>query len=100
MKTSDDFVQQQKEGNEKRGTKYKTEFYNSISVLRVDKYNRVWVARSTGIQEDGNNYDIFENDIFSNRIRFDLEKGYSLNFAGDKIVGINYSENKIKIYEY
>jgi hypothetical protein len=100
LKTPDDFVQQQKERNEKKGTKYKTEFRNSIYTLRADKYNRLWVANATDTKEDGNNYDIFENDIFVNRIRFNLEEDYTLNFVGDKIVGVNYSDNKIKIYEY
>ncbi|MGD9707703.1 MAG: 6-bladed beta-propeller [Candidatus Delongbacteria bacterium] len=80
--------------------KYKSEFINSIYQLRTDKYNRLWVSGPTNKEEEGFYYDIFENDIFINRIMLDIDEGYSLNFVGDKIVGVNYSENKIKIYEY
>ena len=84
----------------KRGRKFKAEFRNSIYNLYADKYNRLWVSGPANKEEEGNNYDIFEDDIFINRVKLELEEGYSLKFVGDKIIGYNRSENKMKIYEY
>ncbi|MBN2858184.1 MAG: 6-bladed beta-propeller [Candidatus Delongbacteria bacterium] len=84
----------------KRGRKYKEEFINSIYQLRTDKYNRLWVSGPTNKKEEGQYYDIFENDIFINRVKPVMEEGYGLLFVGDKIIGYNSNENKIKIYDY
>lgn len=100
IKTPDEVVQQQKERNEKKGTKYKTEFRNSIFNMYADKYNRLWVGSSTGKKNQDNVYDLFENDIFIIRIKLQLDENYYPKYVGDKIVGINYGENKIKVYDY
>lgn len=84
----------------KWGIKYKSEFINSIYQLRTDKYNRLWVSGPANKEEEGQYYDIFENDIFINRIKPVMEEGYGMLFLGDKIIGYNSNENKIKIYEY
>jgi len=100
IKTPEDEHKRTEEIWAKRGRKYKSEFRNSIYQLRTDKYKRLWVSGPTNKEEKGNNYDIFENDIFINRVKPVMEEGYGVLFVGDKIIGYNGSENKIKIYEY
>ncbi|HQO08890.1 MAG TPA: 6-bladed beta-propeller [Clostridiales bacterium] len=100
IKTPLDFHKKYEEIWAKQGRKYKSEFRNSIYQLRTDKYNRLWVSGPTNKEEEGYYYDIFENDIFINRVKPVMEEGYGLLFVADKIIGYNSSENKIKIYEY
>ncbi len=84
----------------KRGRKYKSEFRNSIYNLYTDKYNRLWVSCPSRKKEEGSNFDIFENDKFINRVKLKIDNDYIPFFVGDKIVGVNYNINTIKIYEY
>jgi len=100
VKTTEDQLQKIQEMWEKYGRKIKQEYKNSIYSLRADKKNRLWVGSPLAENEEGIHFDVFENDIFINRIKLELDKDYTLNFVGDKIVGVNYDENKIKIYEY
>lgn len=100
IKTPLDFQKKYEEIWAKQGRKYKSEFRNSIYQLRTDKYNRLWVSGPTNKEEEGNNYDIFENDIFINRVKPVMEEGYGVLFVGDKIIGYNGTNNNIKIYEY
>lgn len=75
-------------------------YANSVSSLQTDKYGRLWV----GVYDEKNQkkyvYDIFENDIFINRVVLDIEEGYFRYFIEDKLVAVNRDNNKIKIYEY
>lgn len=88
------------EFNEKNGKKYRQDYLNSIYNLFADKYNRLWVISSTQKKEEALYYDIFDKDIFVNRIKLDKEQGYAAHFVADKIVCINYSNSNVKIYEY
>ncbi len=83
----------------KYGMKFKMIYKNSINWMLTDKYGRLWVA-AKDFAEDKLSFDIFENDILLNKIVLNLEKGYSPNFVGDKIVAVNRDNNNIKIYEY
>jgi hypothetical protein len=100
IKTPSDFHKKYEEIWAKQGRKFKSEFRNSIYQLRTDKYNRLWVSGPTNKEEEGNYYDIFENDVFINRVKPVMEEGYGVLFVDEKIIGYNGSENKIKIYEY
>ena len=100
IKTPLDFHKKNEEIWAKRGRKYRSEFRNSIYQLRTDKYNRLWASGPSNKEEDGYYFDIFENDIFINRVKPVMEEGYGLLFVADKIIGYNSNENKIKIYEY
>jgi hypothetical protein len=83
----------------KYGMKFITIYKNSINWMLTDKYGRLWVA-AKDFAEDKLSFDIFENDILLNKVVLNLEKGYSPNFVGDKIVAVNRDNNNIKIYEY
>jgi hypothetical protein len=88
------------EFNEKNGKKYRQDYLNSIYNIFADKYNRLWVISSTQKKEEALYYDIFDKDIFVNRIKLDKEQGYAVHFVADKIVCVNYKNSNVKIYEY
>ncbi|HQO08886.1 MAG TPA: 6-bladed beta-propeller [Clostridiales bacterium] len=76
------------------------EYANSVIGMQSDKYGRLWVS----VYDDENPkkiiYDVFENDIFINRMNLDVGEGYFKYFVVDKIVAVNRENNNIKVYEY
>jgi hypothetical protein len=45
-------------------------------------------------------YDVFDNDIFINRVDLEPEQGYFIYFVEDKLVAVNRENNNIKVFEY
>ena len=87
-----------RESGERFGRRQRQDYYNSIFNLYADKYNRLWVTRPTRHAEEGHYFDVFENDIFINRVKLDID-GMPI-FAGDKIVVWSWKENQLRVYDY
>ena len=68
--------------------------------MQIDKYDRLLVNSSVKKEEEGQYFDVFENDVFQKRIKIEIEDGYTPQFVEDKIIGINSENNNIKIYDY
>jgi DNA-binding beta-propeller fold protein YncE len=100
VKAPQELIDKQKEMNEKRGTKFLTEYNNAISSITSDKYNRLWVGSEQQEKEEGVWYDIFENDVFLDRVKIDLGERFFPYYISDRIIALNYQTNTIKIYEY
>ena len=100
VKAPQEQIDKQKEYNEKRGTKFLTEYYNAISAIYSDKYNRLWVGSAQQEKEEGIWYDIFENDVFLARVKIELGEKFFPYYISDRIIALNYQTNTIKIYEY
>jgi len=100
LNTSEEIRKTTRENGEKQGKKRKHDYWNSILNLYADKYNRLWVVCPSNDKEYLGYYDVFENDIFINRIKLDFEKDYYPRIVGNKIIGYNGTNNNIKIYEY
>ncbi|HAQ62770.1 TPA: hypothetical protein DCR49_12410 [Candidatus Delongbacteria bacterium] len=75
-------------------------YVNSIQGMQTDKYGRLWVGVHDVNFPGKRIYDIYDNDIFINRVTLDIEKGYFGEFIEDKFVAINRDTNSIKVYEY
>ena len=100
VKAPQELIDKQKEMNEKRGTKFLTEYNNAISSITSDKYNRLWVGSAKQEKEEGVWYDVFENDIFLARVKIELGERFFPYHISDRIIALNYQSNTIKIYEY
>ncbi|MBN1970197.1 MAG: 6-bladed beta-propeller [Candidatus Delongbacteria bacterium] len=90
------------EEGKKYGMNYFVDYESSVSDMKIDKFNRLWVysaASNQGMDND-DYYDIFVNDEFIGTKRIELEKGYSFNFIEDHVVAINSEEGIIRIYNY
>jgi hypothetical protein len=80
--------------------KWKKVYKNSINWMQIDKYDRLLVNSSVKKEEEGQYFDVFENDIFQKRIKIEIEKGYTPLFVEEKIIGVNFDNYNIKIYDY
>jgi len=76
------------------------QYVNSLSTMATDKYGRLWVSVYDEQNPKKFIYDIFENDVFINRVVLEVEEGYYRYFIGDKLVAVNRENNNIKVYEY
>jgi hypothetical protein len=76
------------------------EYINSVIGMQTDKCGRLWVSVFDEENPKKIIYDVFENDVFINRVDLDIEEGYFKYFVEDKIVAVNRENNNIKIYEY
>ena len=68
--------------------------------MQTDKNGRLWVSIYDEKNPERNAYDIFENEIYINRVILDFGKGYYGEFIEDKLIAINRDTNSIKIYDY
>ena len=75
-------------------------YANSIQGMQTDKYGRLWVSVYDENYPEKTRYDVYDNDIFINRVTLDIEKGYFGKFIEDKLVAVNRETNSIKVYEY
>lgn len=76
------------------------EYANSVIGMQTDKYGRLWVSVYDEMNPKKFMYDVFENDIFINRMFLEVWEGYFKYFVANKIVAVNRENNNIKIYEY
>ncbi len=86
--------------NYRRTKSDENSYVNSIQGMQTDKYGRLWVSVHDVNFLGKTRYDIYDNDIFINRVTLDIEKGYSREFIEDKLVAVNRETNSIKVYEY
>ncbi|MCD6580117.1 hypothetical protein J7L48_11650 [bacterium] len=84
-----------------RRTKSDEESYvNSIQSMQTDKDGRLWVSIYDEKNINEKRFDVYNNDIFVNRVTLNIEKGYYSEFIEDKLVAVNRETNSIKVYEY
>jgi hypothetical protein len=68
--------------------------------MRTDKYGRLWVSVYDESKPKKYVNDVFDNDIFINRVDLETEQGYFIYFVEDKLVAVNRENNNIKVFEY
>lgn len=86
--------------NYRRTKSDENSYVNSIKEMQTDKFGRLWVSVYDENFPGITRYDIYDNDIFINRVTLDIEKGYFGKFIEDKLVAVNRDINSIKVYEY
>jgi hypothetical protein len=75
-------------------------YVNSVKSMATDKYGRLWVSVYEESDPKKIIYDVFENDIFINRVDLETEESYFIYFVEDKLVAVNRENNNIKVFEY
>ncbi len=93
-------IEELKIQGEKFKLKWYSKFKNSISSLKFDKYNRLWVGCSSN---EKFYYDLYEKDILIGKVKMDIASdSYEDHwyFKSDKIIVINRIKNYIKIFDY
>ncbi|HXK49026.1 MAG TPA: 6-bladed beta-propeller [Clostridiales bacterium] len=75
-------------------------FVHSVTSMVSDKYGRLWIEIYDEADPKKYVYDVFDNDIFINRVVLDIEEGYYRYFVEDKLVAVNRDNNNVKVYEY
>jgi len=83
-------------------------YKKSISDLRVDKYDRLWVDSSLAPKKEAENeefrgysFDIFKDGVYQNRINIGFPEGYyPAIFRNGKIYAYNKDLSSIKVFDY
>jgi hypothetical protein len=75
-------------------------YANSVTRMQTDKYGRLWVSVYDESKPKKYVNDVFDNDIFINRVDLETEQGYFIYFVEDKLVAVNRENNNIKVFEY
>ncbi|MFA7124288.1 MAG: hypothetical protein WC212_09620 [Candidatus Delongbacteria bacterium] len=75
-------------------------YVHSVTSMVTDKYGRLWIEIYDEADPKKYVYDVFDNDIFINRVVLDIEEGYYRYFVEDKLVAVNRDNNNVKVYEY
>lgn len=85
---------------EQYGFKYAKKYKNAINWMLVDKKDRLWVNSASSKKGENNNFDIFEDGIFLNRIKMELDQNCYAYFLKDKLISVNYENWSVKIFDY
>jgi hypothetical protein len=78
----------------------KGKFKNSIGLISMDKYDRLWVSAAQPESEKRKLYDIFEKGIYMNTVEVLVDSTDIVDFVEDKLVAFSSVDNKIKYYDY
>ena len=91
------------EMNLEKGTGFtKSKFQNSISNIYSDHLGRLLVQSPSKDINEKNGYlyfDLFENNIFINRIKLNISDKNRIFFRSDKIISLDEETNKLTIYD-
>jgi hypothetical protein len=78
----------------------KGRFKNSIILITMDKYDRLWVQAALHDSEKRRLYDIFKDGIYQNTVEVKADSTDIVDFVEDKLVVFDAFNNKMKYYEY
>ena len=78
----------------------KGRFKNSIVLITMDKYDRLWVQAALPDAETRRLYDIFKDGVYQNTVEVKADSTDIVDFVEDKLVVFDAFNNKMKYYEY
>ncbi len=78
----------------------KGRFKNSIVLITMDKYDRLWVQAALPDAETRRLYDIFKDGIYQNTVEVQADSTDIVDFVEDKLVVFDAFNNKMKYYNY
>ncbi len=78
----------------------KGRFKNSIVLITMDKYDRLWVQAALPDAETRRLYDIFKDGVYQNTVEVQADSTDIVDFVEDKLVVFDAFNNKMKYYNY
>ena len=78
----------------------KGKFKNSIGLISMDKYDRLWVQAAQHESEKRRLYDVFEKGIYINTVEIPADSTDIVDFVENKLVAFDAVNNKMKYYDY
>ncbi|MBN2790094.1 MAG: 6-bladed beta-propeller [Candidatus Delongbacteria bacterium] len=85
---------------DRNGLTAKGKFKNSITLISMDKYDRLWVLAAQPESEKRKLYDIFEKGIYINTVEIEADSTDIVDFVENKLVAFDAVNNKMKYYDY
>jgi len=82
------------------GLTTKSTHKNSIYLINIDKYNRLWVSVAGSEKEKGTTYDIFEKGVYQNSVKIPVAKTAIVDFIEGKLVAYDVAQNQVKYFDY
>jgi hypothetical protein len=75
-------------------------FKNSITLISMDKYDRLWVTPSKPEKDKRVIYDIFEKGVYLNTVEVPADTTAIVDFVENKLVAFDAVNNRIKYFDY